>query len=298
MAGFTMDGFDGSGAKRWDLRGTGAVAEGDVVTVQHPDGVGYQQAKTPAHGAAATWRDQASTTYLTASLAHINQVNHRIWLEHDVAAHTSDGLWLFSPSAYWLSDENQLVTDEPVRLESEHMLLRGRGAVAQTQLQQAVIHRDVELILNPTEDEQPGQQVQHVQITCDGPLTFDYETSIATFEDNVHIVDVQGDLYSDKLVAYVDQQTHTIKYAEATGHVRIVQGGRTAQSERAVYEPGRHKITLLGSPSLLVLPDGTTRPGAPLMMPLGLPSMPMASMPPVTPKSPRVAASSEPPSAP
>jgi len=271
MASFTMDGFDTNGSKRWDLRGTGAVAEGDVVTVLHPDGVGYQRAGTAdGPSAARSWRDQARTTYLTASLAHVNQVNHRIWLEHDVAVHTSDGLWLFSPSAYWLSDESQLETEAPVRIESDHMLLRGRGAVAHTQLQQAVIRRDVELVLNPTSDERPGE-VQHAQITCDGPLTFDYDASIATFEDNVHINDVQGDVYSDKLVAYVNQQTHTINYAEATGHVRIVQGAHTAYSERAVYEPGRHKITLLGSPSLLVLPDGSTT-------------------------LPKVAASSEPPS--
>ena len=98
-------------------------------------------------------------------------------------------------------------------------------------------------------------------ITCDGPLSFDYEHNTATFEHNVHVRDPNGDLYSDTLVAYLDAATHTIRYAEASGRVRIHQSQNTALSERAVYEPAKGKITLVGKPSLLVYPssqDGKT----------------------------------------
>lgn len=286
MAGFTLAGFGADGSKRWDLEGSGAVAEGPVVTVRDPSGIGYSHAEPSGRTAAQpTWREEARTTHLTASLAHINQTNHRIRLEHDVVVHTSDGLWLYSPWAYWLSDESTLETDAPVRIESEHMLLRGRGAVAHSDLEQVVIQRDVELVLNPASDEPPGE-VQHVQITCDGPLSFDYDQSIATFEQNVHIKDAQGDLYSDTLVAYIDQRTRTIRYAEATGNVRIVQGTHTAHSERAVYEPARRKITLLGSPSLLVMPDGA----------MALPTVALSSSSPLPSAAPSpLAASSSPP---
>ena len=67
--------------------------------------------------------------------------------------------------------------------------------------------------------------------------------------------DPNGDLYSDTLVAYLDPASHTIRYAEASGRVRIHQEQNTALSERAVYEPAIGKITLLGRPSLLVYPS-------------------------------------------
>jgi hypothetical protein len=45
-----------------------------------------------------------------------------------------------------------------------------------------------------------------------------------------------------------------MRYAEATGRVRIITGPHTAHSERAVYEPGTHQVTLLGAPSLWLSP--------------------------------------------
>jgi lipopolysaccharide export system protein LptA len=150
------------------------------------------------------------------------------------------------------------------------MLLRGRGFSGRTQLREATVQRDVEVVLNPTEQElspalgggQPGASKQ-VTITCDGPLSLDYERNIATFHQNVHVVDPSGDLYSDTLVAYLNPQTHTIRYAEAIGRVRIHQQRNTATSERAVYEPAIAKITLLGQPSLLLFPDDSGPEAAP-----------------------------------
>lgn len=199
------------------------------------------------------------TAYLTASLAQVNQTSRRVRLEQEVTIHTSDGIWLMSPTMYWLPDQNELITDQAVRLETDHMLLRGRGATGQTHLKHAVILRDVELVLNPTTDERAGER-SHVKITCDGPLSFDYDHHVATFEQNVHVKDAQGDLYSDRLIAYLDPVNRTITYAEALGRVRIVQEANLASGERAVYEPAKGKVTLLGSPSLLIYPEKNQTP--------------------------------------
>ena len=115
----------------------------------------------------------------------------------------------------------------------------------------------LEMVLNPTDNHPPGEH-PHTTITCDGPLSFDYARNIAVFEQNVHIKDDQGDLYSDKLVAYLDQTTHAIRYAEATGRVRIVQGPHSASGARAVYEPAKSRVTLLDAPSLVVFPEQKT----------------------------------------
>ena len=67
--------------------------------------------------------------------------------------------------------------DAPVRIETDHMLVRGRGANGATQMKHLTLLRDIELVLNPTEHEVPGQETGHVRITCDGPLTFVKENS-------------------------------------------------------------------------------------------------------------------------
>ena len=239
MSGFTLTGYEVSGAKRWTLEGQGASVEDDIVTIHRPNAVGY---------------DPERTAYLTATAAQMRQKDRHVRMEHDVTIHTSDGLWLTTPVLHWIPDQNQVATDLPVRIETDHMLLRGRGARGLTQLKQATIFEDVELVLNPA-DHDPAEASSHVRITCDGPLAFDYEQDIATFEQNVHVEDLNGDLYSDTLIAYLNRASHTIRYAEAIGRVRIHQAHNTAMGERAVYEPAVGKITLVGKPSLLIYPE-------------------------------------------
>ena len=240
MSAFKLTGYKPSGEKRWELSGRGAVADGDIITILEPDGIGYDES--------------GRATYLTAGAAQVDQTNQHVRMEYEVTVHTSDGLWLTAPVLHWMPEISEVATDTPVRIETDHMLIRGRGLRGRTELKQSTIFTDVELVLNPGDDELPGERTQ-VIITCDGPLTFDYENNVAIFENNVHVQDPRGDLYSDKLVAYLDETSHTIRYAEAIGRVRMEQFQNTALSERAIYEPAIGKITLVGQPSLLVYPD-------------------------------------------
>ena len=249
MSEFTLTGYRQEGGARWTLKGQGATLDGDIVTIHRPNAVGY---------------DPGRTAYLTASLAQMNQQNRHVRMEHEVTVHTSDGLWFTSPVLHWIPDRNEVATDQSVRIETDHMLLRGRGMSGFTQLKHATIDRDIELVLNPTDHDTPVEGPSQVTITCDGPLTFDYEHNVATFEQNVHVKDPSGDLYSDKLIAYLDGATHTIRYADAIGRVRIHQDQNTALSERAVYEPVIGKITLVGRPSLLVYPSSREKPSTSL----------------------------------
>lgn len=241
MSTFQLTGYDEAGAKRWVLNGEGASVEDGIVSVVHPDGVGFEPDRK---------------AFVTAVSAQVNQATRHVRLEQDVTIRTSDGLWFTSPLLHWMPDESRLATDAPVRLETDHMLVRGRGMTGQTVLKEATILRDVELVLNPADRDERGSPMPvQVVITCDGPLSFDYGASIAVFENNVHVKDPNGDLYSDKLVAYLDPKTRTIRYAEATGRVRIHKELNTAMSQKAVYEPRIGKITLVGKPSLLIYPE-------------------------------------------
>ena len=257
MSAFTLTGYEPDGRKRWTLNGEGASADGAIMTILKPDGISYDAA--PTHPGQEPGR--ARTAYLRAGAAQMNQTNRHVRMEHEVTVHTSDGLWLTAPVLHWIPDQNEVSTDTPVRIETDHMLLRGRGLDGFTQLKRAVIAEDVEMVLNPTDHERATDDPKQVIITCDGPLVFDYEHQIATFEQNVHVKDPNsGDLYSDKLIAYLDEKTRTIRYAEAIGRVRIHQDQNTALSERAIYQPAIGKVTLVGKPSLLVYPSPSNEP--------------------------------------
>ena len=254
MSGFTLTGYRPDGSRQWVLNGEGASVDDNIVTILRPDAIGY---------------DPQRTAYLTAGAAEVNQTNRHVRMEHEVTIHTADGLWLTTQVLHWLPDDNRVATDLPVRIETDHMLLRGRGLNGFTQLKHATIEKHIELVLNPSDHDRPAPTDlpagkagtgKQVTITCDGPLVFDYENNIATFEENVHVQDPGGDLYSDKLVAYMGDTTHTIRYAEAIGRVRILQNQNTALSERAVYEPAIGKITLVGRPSLVVYPSQQSQP--------------------------------------
>ena len=243
MTGFTIAGYDEeNGAKRWELEGTRASMDGEMVLIQEPNAIGH---------------DAERTAYLTARHARVNERTHQVQLQEDVTIHTTDGIWLTTPHLSWVPDQNLVTTGAPVRIESDHFLLRGNGMRGYSELKTATILKDIELVLNPTDDEPVNRERKQVIITCEGPLALDYKRSIATFEKNVHVNDPNGDMYSDVLVAYLNPDTRTIRYAEANGNVRIFQQKHQANSDRAVYEPAIGKITLVGKPSLLL---STTSP--------------------------------------
>ncbi|MBI3324545.1 MAG: LPS export ABC transporter periplasmic protein LptC [Candidatus Omnitrophica bacterium] len=261
MDRFSMVGYAEDGSRRWELQGVRASAEGQVVRIKQPEGVGYEAPSEVPKG------KRPRTAYLTASTGQMNQQSRRVLLEDRVSIHTSEGLWLAAPTLYWLPDQSQVLTDQPVQLETDRMLLKARGATAHTELKQAVFHRDIDLVLVP--ESHPGTRTMPGQmpsaraasgqavITCDGPLSLYYDRGIAVFERRVHVRDPQGDLYSDKLIAYLDEARQTIRYAEALSHVRIIQAGHLARSERAIYDPRHGTITLVGAPSLQVDRDGS-----------------------------------------
>jgi len=278
MDSFTVAGYAADGSKRWELEGRGAVAEGKYVTVLGPNAVGYEVNSSPGATASAVSARTPVTrrTYATASLGQVDQVTRRIRLEHEATIHTSDGLWLTSPILYWLPDRNEMVSDYSVRIETDRMLLRGRGAVGQSQLKTARLLHDIEMVVSPSREQVPaaigpGSSTERrpVTITCDGPLTFDSRRGIAVFERNVRIADGRGTLDTDRLVVYLNPQTHAMTYAEALDHVQIRQDGRVAIAQRAVYEPSLTRITLLGAPALAISSPGAASNGISSINPFG-----------------------------
>jgi len=82
-------------------------------------------------------------------------------------------------------------------------------------------------------------------------LSADNEKKTATFEGKV--VARQGDLtlHADRLVISYSGDGKELSKAEAFGNVKILQGPRQASGAHAVYEPGKARIVLDGSPKVV-----------------------------------------------
>jgi len=93
-------------------------------------------------------------------------------------------------------------------------------------------------------------------ITCDGEVQFDYEKNQAYFLKNVKVVSEDGTIDSDKLTVYLDPSTRRLKEIVADGNVRIVRGDNTTFSQKASYSETDKKVSLSGSPKLVLSPEG------------------------------------------
>ena len=76
-------------------------------------------------------------------------------------------------------------------------------------------------------------------------LKFDYKRSIATFEDDVVVVDPEVRMEADKL-SVVFNQTNEIKAVTATGDVRLWHDDKLASCRRAIYMARTGEVILQG----------------------------------------------------
>jgi len=90
----------------------------------------------------------------------------------------------------------------------------------------------------------PGQELD---VTAD-QMTFDSKTHTFVFENNVHVRRCDMTLKCDRLRVINDAQRDRVERIVATGNVRMQQGGRRVQAERAEYFDAEQKLVLTGQP--------------------------------------------------
>ena len=93
-------------------------------------------------------------------------------------------------------------------------------------------------------------------ITCDAEVEFNYEENEGYFNKNVHVVNDEGTIDSDKLTVYLDKSTKAVKTIVAEGNVKIQRGENITYSEKATYIEAEKKIVLTGSPKIVMYQEG------------------------------------------
>lgn len=248
---FSLSGFGEKGKKTWDVSGKSADILTDTVQLENVTGNMY---------------GEKDNIQLAADKGDFNKKDAKVHLEDDVVITTSSGAKLTTDSLNWDRKNNLVATDDRVNIEKDNMITTATGALGQPQLNKVELKKDVRVQILPVKEKEAedigGMGNEKVVITCDGPLSIDYEKNLATFNNNVKVDRSDSQITSDKMEVYFNKDTSqgtaneliNSKIAKiiARGNVKITRGENVSYSDEAVYNAADKKILLSGRPKLVL----------------------------------------------
>lgn len=253
---FSLAGYEEKGKKAWDLAGKTADIFDTVVKLKDVVGNLY---------------GEDEDIKLTADRGDFDKTEGKVHLEENVVITTSSGSQLTTDSMDWDRKKQLVTTADPVNIVRDNMITRAIGAVGKPNLSRVVLHKDVQVDINPKEEEGNTPEGKNkIVIICDGPLEVDYARNIATFKNNVKVNTQDNLMYSDIMDIYFlsssgngakqekkDSAGFSLTGSKidkiiARGHVKIIRGENVSYSQEATYTASDKKIVLTGRPKLIL----------------------------------------------
>lgn len=162
-----------------------------------------------------------------------------------------------SPYCFYEREEGVARSDAPVRAEMEGMVLTGNGF--ELQAGDRTVHvlencrveiNDVmqQTDLHPAEEDEALSNA--VTVITSKELFLNYQERTARFVESVHVDDTQMQLDSQSLKIRFGE-TSEIDWIEAQGDVRILNEGREAIADKAIYDVKTDEFVLEGNPRLI-----------------------------------------------
>lgn len=235
--GFNLEGYTDEGEKSWDVTGDTADVKGTVIELSNIDANSYGK----------------DAMNLKADAGSIDKVSGSVHLESDVVMTSGEGIQLETDSLDWYRDEDLVTTEDEVTITDERLNMSGRGLKAHPSLKTTKIEKNVELQVDTDPEKTTDQPVI---ITCDGSMEIDQATSVATFIDNVVVVQDDQVLRADKIEVTFDIEMKAIKKMVCTGNVEIEQGENKTYAQKAVYNAADQRLVLSGRPKLILFTEG------------------------------------------
>ncbi len=236
--GFMLEGFSKTGERSWDVNGTTADIQEDVILISDVDANTYGN----------------STVNIKAKTGEYDKTSGNVRLKDDVVVTTDGGSQLKTDTLDWDKESNMVVTDKRAVITEDGMVAEGTGLKASPDKKVAQLNENVTVEMESSSAE--GEK-ETVYITCDGPMEIDQLNNIATLKDNV--VAVRGDqvLKADHVEVHFDPETKKIATIICTDNVSVTRAGNTSYSDKAIYSAADQKVILVGRPKLIMEADGT-----------------------------------------
>lgn len=225
---FVIDGRSPGGADEWHLEGESAEIVDEIIYLYHLKAVVY---------------GEDTSANLTSDSGIYHKETGEVELIGNVKVVSKDGSTLLTDKAVWSQTDKEVSTDEIVRITHEKMVAVGKGGMANSEKKSAMLNKDVTVTIEPD-----------TTVTCGGPLTVDYEKSIAVFFNNVRVEDADGVLLSDKLTVEFDKTEGKVIRVIAENNVKIKKGKSYTLSEKAIYTDSTRHAQLLGNPRVIIDP--------------------------------------------
>jgi len=234
---FSISGTSEDGKNRWQVEGESADIFSDVVNMC------TIKAKS----------DSAETSVtLTADEGTFFKDSKDVELRKNVIASTDEGTTLKTERLKWLAVAEKIVTDDYVYIEREDMNVSGAGAEAIPDMERVYLNQNIKMTINPHTKDFGGGVKSETTITCDGPLEVDYKNNISYFNKNVIMKNKDGEIFADKVIAYIDPKGKRVYKAKALGNVKIIHQQNISYSDEAIYLADEGKAILVGRPKVVI----------------------------------------------
>jgi LPS export ABC transporter protein LptC len=245
MLDFNIVGYGAKGEKTWDVQGAQMDMQGNEVKIND----------ITAHLYGAE-----EDMVLTADHGLFDKDSGMIYLTDNVRAVTDNGAELTTKSLDWSQKKQLITTNDKVNITKGNITAVATGVSAQPDIKVATFEKDVVLTLEEQKKAEEGKSKGmpmpgpgRMVITCDGPMTLNYEKHIAIFEKNVKVEGDadQGTMVADKMTVYFNTTAKSMEKIEAEGNVTITRGENTSFSDGAIFTAADRKMTLTGRPKLI-----------------------------------------------
>jgi LPS export ABC transporter protein LptC/lipopolysaccharide transport protein LptA len=199
---------------------------------------------------------------ITSDIAEMNSISNEGYLSENVVIHLDQETRLNTDFLRYLPEKKSIYTDDPVTIHGKGLIIKGQGCEINLVNKVMRIKRDAEMEMDGTTNDlfflsenSASQTSLEDTISGDGPaegktpqektfirssgkliLTKQADTNVMTFHDNVVVKRGNANIFSDKLVIFLDPETKKTKQAIATGNVLASEGTKIARGDSLSWD--------------------------------------------------------------
>lgn len=210
----------------------------------------------------ADTKNGTPSVFITSDIAEMNNISNEGYLSENVVIHLDQETQLNTDFLRYLPEKKSVYTDDPVAIHGKGLKIKGRGCEIDLVNKIMLIKRDAEMEMDganndlfflsenstpqaaaediisgndPAEGKTP-QEKTFIRSSGKLILTKQADTNIMTFHDTVVVKRGNANVFSDKLVIYLDPETKKTKQAIATGNVLASEETKIARGDSLSWD--------------------------------------------------------------
>jgi len=237
---FYLTNYKEDGAQDWEVKGDEALIYENHVEIDQMD---------------AKYYTNDDTVLIKSDKAKLDNQSMNVYLRDNVEIENKEGMKLVTESLDWERNQNNINTDDWVKVNNQSMQITAKGMNADTELKTVDFQENVEVLMPDKKN-----KAEYTMITCTGPLEIEQVKGIAVFNDNVVVENKEGKLFSDKATAFFNSEEKKLIKVISVGNVKIVKGENITLAQKATYFGEDDRLLIEGNPRVIYFPTEDETP--------------------------------------